>query len=185
MPNPVRRELIPEFIDTQLPERTRLRCCFDAPLMSGDAGQLLWRVMRRSAVTLRTSPRRSHRSAFAAMVENCIVGYAGKAPAGRVLDRDSTACLVYGQQECGMFSAHVGEIDRRRLPRRGERAVRRRVNQHALRQGHSRHPAPRDQKAAPASFSEVRMKLCKLAARVRVRKGRVEVPLAARCPGSE
>jgi|GEM_PF-2488979 len=41
MPNLVRSELIPEFIDTRLPDRTRLRCCFDAPLMSGDVGQLL------------------------------------------------------------------------------------------------------------------------------------------------
>ncbi|MEQ1749259.1 MAG: transposase [Prosthecobacter sp.] len=59
--------------------------------------------------------------AFDAMVDNFIASYAGKAPAGLVLvlvlvlvldlvlDLDPTACIVYGQQELGMFSTHVGD----------------------------------------------------------------------------
>ena len=47
--------------------------------------------------------------AFDAMVDNFIASYAGKAPGGLVLDLDPTACIVYGQQELGMFSTHVGD----------------------------------------------------------------------------
>ena len=47
--------------------------------------------------------------AFDAMVDNFIASYAGKAPASLVLDLDPTACIVYGQQELGMFSTHVGD----------------------------------------------------------------------------
>ena len=47
--------------------------------------------------------------AFDAMVDNFIASHAGKAPAGLVLDLDPTACIVYGQQELGMFSTHVGD----------------------------------------------------------------------------
>lgn len=47
--------------------------------------------------------------AFDAMVDNFIHSYEGKAPDGLVLDLDPTACLVYGQQELGLFSTHVGD----------------------------------------------------------------------------
>ena len=47
--------------------------------------------------------------AFDAMVDNFIHSYEGKAPEGLVLDLDPTACLVYGQQELGLFSTHVGD----------------------------------------------------------------------------
>ncbi len=47
--------------------------------------------------------------AFDAMVDNFIASYAGKAPGGLVLDLDPPACIVYGQQELGMFSTHVGD----------------------------------------------------------------------------
>lgn len=47
--------------------------------------------------------------AFDAMVDNFIASYAGKAAASLVLDLDPTACIVYGQQELGMFSTHVGD----------------------------------------------------------------------------
>lgn len=41
MPNQPSSELIPEFIDAQIPVGTRLRFCFDEPLMTSDAGLLL------------------------------------------------------------------------------------------------------------------------------------------------
>lgn len=41
MPNQPSSELIPESIDAQLPSGSRLRFCFDEPLMSSDAGLLL------------------------------------------------------------------------------------------------------------------------------------------------
>ena len=41
MPNQPADELIPECIDAQLPSGTRLRFCFDEPLMTSDAGLLL------------------------------------------------------------------------------------------------------------------------------------------------
>jgi hypothetical protein len=193
MPNPASPELIPEFIDAQLPSGTRLRFCFDEPLMSSDAGLLLLarhaeqsgdiariaaalapklkapgpgqrkrRAPEHSTVELITQrvmqmiggypdgndsnllrhdpvlqmlvgkatpgtpeamlasqPTMSRLDngfglrqlvrAFDAMVDNFIASYAGKAPAGLVLDLDPTACIVYGQQELGMFSTHVGD----------------------------------------------------------------------------
>lgn len=193
MPNQPSPELIPESIDTQLPSGTRLRFCFDEPLMSSDAGLLLLaehaarsgdiariaaalapklkapapgerksrapehstqdlltqRVMQMIGgypdgndstqlrhdpvlqllvgkaapgtpeATLASQPTMSRLDnafslrqlvrAFDAMVDNFIASYAGKAPAGLVLDLDPTACLVYGQQELGMFSTHVGD----------------------------------------------------------------------------
>lgn len=193
MPNQPNPELIPEFVDTQLPSGSRVRFCFDEPLMSGDAGLLLLarhaahggdiarvaaalaprlkapaagerkprapehstrqlitqRVMQiiggypdgndsnllrhdpvlqmlvgktapgTPEATLASQPTMSRLDngftlrqlvrAFDAMVDNFIASYAGKAPAGLVLDLDPTACLVYGQQELGMFSTHVGD----------------------------------------------------------------------------
>ena len=193
MPNQPSSELIPEFIDAQLPVGTRLRFCFDEPLMTSDAGLLLLarhaalsgdieriatalapklkapapgerkprapehstaelltqRVMqiiggypdgndsnllRHDPViqmlvgkatpgtpdaTLASQPTMSRLDngfslrqlvrAFDAMVDNFIASYAGKVPAGLVLDLDPTACIVYGQQELGMFSTHVGD----------------------------------------------------------------------------
>ena len=193
MPNQPDADLIPEFIDAQLPRGTHLRFCFDEPLMSSDAGLLLLarhaaqsgdieriaaalapklkarasgqrksrapehstaelltqRVMQliggypdgndstllrhdpvlqmlvgkatpgTPAATLASQPTMSRLDngfplralvrAFDAMVDNFIASYAGKAPAGLVLDLDPTACLVYGQQELGMFSTHVGD----------------------------------------------------------------------------
>ncbi|MBX7212008.1 MAG: hypothetical protein K1X78_27125 [Verrucomicrobiaceae bacterium] len=41
LPNPADAELIPEFIETQLPSGTRVQFCFDEPLLSSDAGLLL------------------------------------------------------------------------------------------------------------------------------------------------
>jgi hypothetical protein len=193
MPNQPSTDLIPEFIDTQLPSGPRLRFCFDEPLMSSDAGLLLLanhisqsgdiqriatalepklkaaapgqrkarapehstaalltqrivqiiggypdgndsKLLRHDPVmqmlvgkatpgtaeaTLASQPTMSRLDngfslrqlvrAFDAMVDNFIASYAGKAPAGLVLDLDPTACIVYGQQELGMFSAHVGD----------------------------------------------------------------------------
>lgn len=193
MPNSASPELIPDFIDTQLPSGSRLRFCFDEPLMSSDAGLLLLarhaaqcgdiariaqalapklkapaqgerklrapehstaelitqRVMQiiggypdgNDSNLLRNDPvlqmlvgkaalgtpkavlasqptmsrldngfsLRQLVRAFDAMVDNFIASYAGKAPAGLVLDLDPTACIVYGQQELGMFSTHVGD----------------------------------------------------------------------------
>lgn len=193
MPNSADPELIPEFIDTQLPDRTRLRFCFDEPLMSSDAGLLLLarhaahcgdieRIAQALAPKLKApapgerKPRAPEHTtaelltqrvmqliggypdgndsnllrqdpvlqmlvgkaapgspeallasqptmsrldngfslrqlvrAFDAMVENFIASYDGKVPAGLVLDLDPTACIVYGQQELGMFSTHVGD----------------------------------------------------------------------------
>lgn len=193
MPNQPSPELIPESVDAQLPSGTRLRFCFDEPLMSSDAGLLLLakhaarsgdiariatalapklkapapaerkprapehstqelitqRVMQliggypdgndsnllrhdpvfqmlvgkvtpgTAGATLASQPTMSRLDngfslrqlvrAFDAMVDNFIASYAGKAPAGLVLDLDPTACIVYGQQELGMFSTHVGD----------------------------------------------------------------------------
>ncbi len=193
MPNQPCPELIPEFIDAQLPCGTRLRFCFDEPLMTSDAGLLLLaehaarsgdiariatalapklkapapgerkprapehsttelltqRVMQliggypdgndsnllrhdpvlqmlvgkaapgSADATLASQPTMSRLDngftlrqlvrAFDAMVDNFIASYSGKAPAGLVLDLDPTACIVYGQQELGMFSTHVGD----------------------------------------------------------------------------
>jgi hypothetical protein len=193
MPNQPNPELIPESIDVQLPSGTRLRFCFDEPLMTSDAGLLLLaeharcsgdiariatalapklkvpapgdrkprapehstaelltqRVMQMIGgypdgndsnllrhdpvlqmlvgkaapgtpeATLASQPTMSRLDngfslrqlvrAFDAMVDNFIASYAGKAPAGLVLDLDPTACIVYGQQELGMFSTHVGD----------------------------------------------------------------------------
>lgn len=193
MPNSASLDLIPDCIDTQLPDRTRLRFCFDEPLMSSDAGLLLLarhaaqcgdieRIAQALAPKLKTAvpgarkPRAPEHStealltqrvmqliggypdgndshllrqdpvlqllvgkatpgtpaavlasqptmsrldngfsrrqlvrAFDAMVDNFIASYAGQAPAGLVLDLDPTACIVYGQQELGMFSTHVGD----------------------------------------------------------------------------
>ena len=193
MPNQPADELIPECVDAQLPSGTRLRFCFDEPLMTSDAGLLLLaehaahsgdiariaaalapklkapapgerkprapehstqelltqRVMQMiggypdgndsnllrhdpvlqmlvgkatpgtADATLASQPTMSRLDngsslrqlvrAFDAMVDNFIASYAGKAPAGLVLDLDPTACIVYGQQELGMFSTHVGD----------------------------------------------------------------------------
>ena len=193
MPNQPNPELIPEFVDAQLSRGTRLRFCFDEPLMSSDAGLLLLarhvaqsgdiqriaaalapklkapapgerkprtpdhsttelitqRVMQliggypdgndsnllrhdpvlqmlvgkatpgTPQATLASQPTMSRLDngsslrqlvrAFDAMVDNFIASYAGRAPAGLVLDLDPTACIVYGQQELGMFSTHVGD----------------------------------------------------------------------------
>jgi len=48
--------------------------------------------------------------AFDARVGNFIASYAGKAPAGLVLDRNPTACIVHGQQERSMLSTHVAGL---------------------------------------------------------------------------
>lgn len=193
MPNQPSPELIPEFVDAQLPSGTRLRFCFDEPLMTSDAGLLLLaehaarsgdiariaaaispklkapapgqrkprapehstqelltqRVMQiiggypdgndsnllrhdpalqmlvgkaapgTADATLASQPTMSRLDngfslrqlvrAFDAMVDNFIASYSGKPPAALVLDLDPTACIVYGQQELGMFSAHVGD----------------------------------------------------------------------------
>jgi hypothetical protein len=193
MPNQPSPELIPESVDAQLPSGTRLRFCFDEPLMTSDAGLLLLaehaarsgdiariaaalapklkapapgqrkprtpdhstqdlitqRVMQiiggypdgndsdllrhdpvlqmlvgkatpgTADATLASQPTMSRLDngfslrqlvrAFDAMVDNFIASYSGKAPAGLVLDLDPTACIVYGQQELGMFSTHVGD----------------------------------------------------------------------------
>lgn len=193
MPNQPTPELIPESVDAQLPSGTRLRFCFDEPLMTSDAGLLLLaehaarsgdiariaaalapklkapapgerkprapehstqelltqRVMQMiggypdgndsnllrhdpvlqmlvgkatpgsADATLASQPTMSRLDngfslrqlvrAFDAMVDNFIVSYSGRAPAGLVLDLDPTACIVYGQQELGMFSTHVGD----------------------------------------------------------------------------
>ena len=193
MPNQPSPELIPEFVDAQLPSGSRVRFCFDEPLMSSDAGLLLLarhvaqsgdigriaaalapkfkapasgvrksrapehstaelitqRVMQliggypdgndsnllrhdpvlqmlvgkatpgTPAATLASQPTMSRLDngftlralvrAFDAMVDNFIASYTGKAPAGLVLDLDPTACIVYGEQELGMFSTHVGD----------------------------------------------------------------------------
>lgn len=192
-PNPPQPELIPASIDTQLPSGTRLRFCFDEPLMTSDAGLLLLaqhakqsgdieRIARALAPKLKArsaderKPRAPEHStgelimqrvmqliggypdgndsnllrhdpalqllvgkaapgtpaavlasqptmsrldnsatlrplvrAFDAMVDNFIASYEGRAPAGLVLDLDPTACIVYGQQELGMFNTHVGD----------------------------------------------------------------------------
>ena len=47
--------------------------------------------------------------AFDALVENFIASYQDRPPAGLVLDLDPTACIVYGQQELGLFNTHVGD----------------------------------------------------------------------------
>lgn len=47
--------------------------------------------------------------AFDALVDNFIASYQERPPEGLVLDLDPTACLVYGQQELGMFNTHVGD----------------------------------------------------------------------------
>ena len=193
MPNQPSPELIPEFVDAQLPSGAHLRFCFDEPLMTCDAGLLLLaehaarsgdiariaaalapkfkaptpserkprtpvhstqelltqRVMQiiggypdgndsnllrhdpalqmlvgkaspgTAEATLASQPTMSRLDngfslrqlvrAFDAMVDNFIASYSGKAPAGLVLDLDPTACIVYGQQELGMFSTHVGD----------------------------------------------------------------------------
>ena len=193
MPNSAHCELIPDFIDTQLPSGSRLRFCFDEPLMSSDAGLLLLarhaaqcgdieRIAQALAPKLKApalgerKPRAPEHStadlitqrvmqiiggypdgndsnllrqdpvlqmlvgkatpgspkallasqptmsrldngfclrqlvrSFDAMVDNFIASYAGKAPAGLVLDLDPTASIVYGQQELGMFNTHVGD----------------------------------------------------------------------------
>ena len=192
-PNQPALNLIPESIDAQLPGGSRLRFCFDEPLMSSDAGLLLLaghaagsgdiariaaslapklkapepgerrprapehsltelltqRVMRliggypdgndstlprhdpvlqmlvgkdtpgTPEAVLASQPTMSRLDngfslrqlvrAFDAMVDNFIAGYGGRPPAGLVLDPDPTACIVYGQQELGMFSTHVGD----------------------------------------------------------------------------
>jgi hypothetical protein len=193
MPNQPAEELIPEYADVQLPSGTRLRFCFDEPLMTSDAGLLLLaehaaqsgdiariaaalapklkapapgerkprapehstqelitqrvlqmiggypdgndsNLLRHDPVlqmlvgkaapgtaeaTLASQPTMSRLDngfslrqlvrGFDAMVDNFIASYSGKAPAGLVLDLDPTACIVYGQQELGMFSTHVGD----------------------------------------------------------------------------
>lgn len=192
LPNPADAELIPEFIETQLPSGTRVRFCFDEPLLSSDAGLLLLadhlkacgdiariaaalapklkaaapdarkrRAPEHSALELLThrvvqliggypdgndsnslrhdpvlqmlvskaapgtpdavlasQPTMSRLDngftlrqlvrAFDAMVDNFLASYE-RAPEGIVLDLDPTACIVYGQQELGMFSTHVGD----------------------------------------------------------------------------
>lgn len=47
--------------------------------------------------------------AFDALVDNFIASYQERPPEGLVLDLDPTACIVYGQQELGMFNTHVGD----------------------------------------------------------------------------
>ncbi len=47
--------------------------------------------------------------AFDALVDNFIASYQDRPPEGLVLDLDPTACIVYGQQELGMFNTHVGD----------------------------------------------------------------------------
>ena len=47
--------------------------------------------------------------AFDALVDNFISSYQERPPEGLVLDLDPTACIVYGQQELGMFNTHVGD----------------------------------------------------------------------------
>lgn len=46
---------------------------------------------------------------FDALVDNFTASYQGHPPEGLVLDLDPTACIVYGQQELGMFNTHVGD----------------------------------------------------------------------------
>ena len=47
--------------------------------------------------------------AFDGLVDNFIASYQNRPPEGLVLDLDPTACIVYGQQELGMFNTHVGD----------------------------------------------------------------------------
>jgi hypothetical protein len=194
-PNPPQADLIAESIDAQLPRGTRLRFCFDEPLMSSDAGLLLLareaadrgdisriaqalapklkprqggertrrpraplhgteslltqRVMQMIGgypdgldsnllrhdpvlqmlvsqatpgtpqAVLASQPTMSRLDnsaslrplvrAFDAMVDNFIASYGARGPNGLVLDLDPTACIVYGQQELGMFNTHVGD----------------------------------------------------------------------------
>ncbi len=57
MPNQPNPELIPEFVDTQLPAGSRVRFCFDEPLMSSDAPDCFCLpVMLQLAVTSHVSP---------------------------------------------------------------------------------------------------------------------------------
>jgi hypothetical protein len=43
------------------------------------------------------------------LVDNFISTYQERPPGGLVLDLDPTACIVYGQQELGMFNTPVGD----------------------------------------------------------------------------
>jgi hypothetical protein len=126
MPNQPSSELIPDFIDAQLPSGTRLRFCFDEPLMSSDPGLLLL----------------ARHAAQSGDIERIATALAPK-----------------------LKASAPGE----RKPRAPEHGTGELITQPKL---------------ARATFGEVRIKLFKLAARVRVMKTRVEVHLASKHPGS-
>ncbi|HCN76630.1 MAG TPA: hypothetical protein DIT13_05475 [Verrucomicrobiales bacterium] len=228
MPNQPSPELIPESIDAQLPSGTRLRFCFDEPLMTSDAGLLLLaghaarsgdiaRIATALAPKLKApapgerklrTPEHSTQVLLTQRVMQMVGGY----PDGNdsnLLRHDPVLQMLVGKATPGTAEAGARKLyediysgrgraelyikdhklglvsDRLSCTRKEGNAMRLLCSSLAYRvlEGFRR-VALAGTQLARATFGEVRMKIFKLAARMRVMKTRVEVHLAARHPGS-